>query len=156
MITVKLFKYNSPNFFINKDLIDIMTLTGVLKEETSVLDPVFEVETDTNLSQCNYAWINEMNRYYYVTNIVSVTDRLWRLSCHVDVLMTYKPQIKAHDAIISRQENLWNLYLPDGETFKVQQNSKVVQKEFPYGFTQGESYVLLFAGGEDIQGPLTS
>lgn len=155
MITVKLFKYDSPNFFINKTLIDVMTLTGVLRDETSVLDPVFEVETAENLSQCNYVWINELHRYYYVTNIISVTNRLWRLQCHVDVLMTYKPQILAHDAIISRQENLWNLYLPDGETFKVQQNSKVVTKEYPNGFTNGESYVLLFAGGEDIQGPLS-
>lgn len=155
MITVKLFKYDSPNFFINKTLIDVMTLTGVLREETSVLDPVFEVETAENLSLCNYAWINELHRYYYITKIISVTDRLWRLHCHVDVLMTWKPQILSHDAIISRQENLWNLYLPDGETFKVQQNSKVVTKEFPNGFTNGESYVLLFAGGEDIQGPLS-
>ena len=155
MITVKLFKYDSPNFFINKTLIDVMTLSGVLRDETSVLDPVFEVETAENLSQCNYVWINELHRYYYVTNIISVTNRLWRLQCHVDVLMTYKPQILAHDAIISRQENLWNLYLPDGETFKVQQNSKVVTKEFPNGFTNGESYVLLFAGGEDLQGPIT-
>lgn len=148
MITVKLFKYNSPNFYINKELIDIMTLTGVLKNETSVLDPIFEVETPENLSQCNYVWIAEMHRYYYVTNIISVTDRLWRLTCHVDVLMTYKPQIKAHSAIISRQENLWDLYLPDGETFKTEQGMLVVQKEFPLGFTSGESFVLLAACAE--------
>lgn len=148
MITVKLFKYDSPNFFINKTLIDVMTLTGTLKEETSVLDPVFEVETAEDLSLCNYVWINELHRYYYVTKIISVTERLWRLHCHVDVLMTWKPQILAHDAIISRQQNLWNLYLPDGETFKTEQGMMVVQKDFPYGFTTGESFVLLAACAE--------
>ena len=70
------------------------------------------------------------------------------LTVFVDVLMTYKPQIKAHSAIISRQENLWNLYLPDGETFKTEQGMLVVQKEFPYGFTNGESFILLAACAE--------
>lgn len=150
MITVKTYKYDSPNFFIDKTLIAMDTYTGVLKDETSVLDPVFEVESDSSLANCNYVWIEEFNRYYYVTNIISVTDKLWRLTCHVDVLMTYKPQIKAHGAIVSRQQNLFNLYLPDGETFKVEQGSLVVQKEFPNGFTAGESFVLVACGAEDL------
>lgn len=145
MITVKGFKYDSPNFFINKTLIDVATFTGTLREEASVLDPVFEIESANDLSQMNYVWINEFHRYYYVTNIVSVTSRLWRFTCHVDVLMTYKPQIKAHDAVIGRQEGLYNLYLNDGDTFKVLQKRKIVQKNFPSGFTGG-SYVLLLAG----------
>lgn len=147
MITVKLFKYDSPNFFINKTLVDVATYTGVLKEETSVLDPSFEIETPNDLSLVNYVWINEFHRYYYVTKIVSVTNRLWRLMCHVDVLMTWKPQIKAHEAVIARQEGLYNLYLNDGSTFVVTQRSKVVQKNFPNGFT-GSSYVLLVCGDQ--------
>ena len=147
MITVKAFKYNSPNNFINKDLIDVATFTGNLRDEASVIDPVFEVETDVDLSQMNYIWISDLHRYYYVTNVVSVATGLWRIYCHVDVLMTYKPQIKAHDAVIARQEGLYNLYLNDGTTFVVTQRSKVVQKTFPQGFT-GSSYVMLVAGDQ--------
>ena len=147
MITVKAFKYNSPNNFINKDLIDVATFTGNLRDEASVIDPVFEVETALDLSQMNYIWISELHRYYYVTNIVSVATGLWRIYCHVDVLMTYKPQIKAHDAVIARQEGLYNLYLNDGTTFVVTQRSKVIQKNFPNGFT-GSSYVMLVAGDQ--------
>lgn len=145
MITVKAYKYNSPNFFINKDLIDVATYTGNLKAESSVLDPEFEIESDSDLSQVNYIWINEFHRYYYVTNITSVTNKLWRFTCHVDVLMTYKPQITAHEAVIARQEGLYNLYLNDSDTFKVLQKRKIVQKNFPNGFS-GSSYVLLFMG----------
>lgn len=147
MITVKAFKYNSPNNFINKDLIDVATYTGNLRDETSVIDPVFEIETASDLSQMNYIWINELHRYYYVTNIVSVATGLWRIYCHVDVLMTYKPQILGHDAVIARQEGLYNLYLNDGSTFVVTQKSKVIQKNFPSGFT-GSSYVMLVAGDQ--------
>ena len=147
MITVKTFKYNSPNNFINKTLIDVATFTGNLRDEASVIDPVFEVETATDLSQMNYVWISELHRYYYVTNIVTVATNLWRIYCHVDVLMTYKPQIKSHDAVIARQEGLYNLYLNDGTTFVVTQKSKIIQKNFPNGFT-GSSYVMLVAGDQ--------
>lgn len=146
MITVKAFKYNSPNHFINKQLIDVATYTGTLREETSVLDPAFDIETSTDLSQMNYIWIHELHRYYYVTNIVSVAENLWRIYCHVDVLMTYKPTILMHEAVIGRQQNLYNLYLNDGDTFKVTQRSKIQQKKFPNGFTSS-SYVMIVAGG---------
>lgn len=146
MITVKAFQYNSPNHYINKQLIDVATYTGNLREETSVINPVFEIETSSDLSQMNYIWIDELHRYYYVTNIVSVATNLWRVYCHVDVLMTYKPTILAHEAVIARQQSLYNLYLNDGNTFKVTQRSKIVQKQFPNGFT-GSSYVMITAGG---------
>lgn len=146
MITVKAFQYNSPNHFINKQLIDVATYTGNLREETSVIDPIFDIETSSDLSQMNYIWINELHRYYYVTNIVSVATNLWRIYCHVDVLMTYKPTILAHEAVIGRQQQLYNLYLNDGDTFKVTQRSKIQQKAFPNGFTSS-SYVMIVAGG---------
>lgn len=146
MITVKAFKYDSPNHYINKQLIDVATFTGNLKDETSVIDPVFEVESPLDLSQTNYIWISELHRYYYVLNIVSVATGLWRFHCHVDVLMTYKPVILGHEAVIARQQSLYNLYLNDGDTFKVTQRSKIQQKQFPNGFT-GSSYVMIVAGG---------
>ena len=146
MINVHAYKYNSPNHFINKQLIDVATFTGNLRDEASVIDPVFEVESSLDLSQTNYIWIEELHRYYYVLNIVSVATNLWRFHCHVDVLMTYKPTILAHEAVIGRQEELYNLYLNDGDTFKVTQRSKIQQKAFPNGFS-GSSYVMIVCGG---------
>lgn len=146
MINVHTYKYNSPNNFINKDLIAVADFQGTLRDETSVIDPVFEVETSANMSQMNYVWIEELHRYYYVTNIVNVSTNLWRIYCHVDVLMTYKPTILAHEAVIARQEWLYNLYLNDGNTFKVTQRSKIQQKTFTNGFA-GTSFVMITAGG---------
>lgn len=153
MITVNTYKYNSPNNAINKDLIAVSSYEGTLREECSVLDPVFEIETSDDQSNTNYVYIPDLHRYYYVTNITSVTTNLWRFHCHVDVLMTYKPRLLEHEAIIGKQEQLYNLYLNDGETFKVQQNSKIVQKEFPQGFS-GESFVLILTGDNDPYHPI--
>lgn len=144
-MTIKTYKYSSPNNYINKELTGETTYTGTLRDESSVLDPAFEIETSSNLANVNYCWIEEFNRYYYITNVVSVTDKLWRIYCHVDVLMTYKPIILEHEATIARQQGLYNLYINDGSTFKVTQKRKVQQKEFPSGFTT-DSYVLILAG----------
>lgn len=144
-VTIKVYKYESPNDYINKTLTNEKSYSGTFRDEVSVTDPIFEIETTDNLATWNYAYIEDLGRYYYITGIVAVTNKLWRIYCHVDVLMTYKPQILAHDAIISRQEKMWNLFLNDGESFKVQQNSMIIQKEFPYGFS-GTSYVMLVSG----------
>lgn len=148
MITVKTYRYDSPNNAINKTLTHETVYNGVLKEETSVLDPSFEISSSDDLSQVNYVWIDEFHRYYYVTNIVNITNVLWRFTCHVDVLMTYKPTILAHTAVIGRQQNLYNLYLNDGDTFKVLQKRQIIQKSFPSGFA-GSDYVIIMAGDNE-------
>lgn len=145
---INLYKYKSPNIYINKELESIASYEGTLKDATSVLTPSFDIVTNANLSQANYCYIPELHRYYYITEIVSVRNNLWKLACHVDVLMTYKPQILAHEAIIARQEREWNVLLNDGQTFKVQQNSDIIVKEFTGGTDSfsGGSYVMMLRG----------
>ena len=145
---INLYKYKSPNIYINKTLESVADYEGTLREPASVLTPTFEIATDANLSQVNYCYIADLHRYYYVTEIISVGNKLWKLACHVDVLMTYKPQILAHEAIIARQENNWNILLNDGTTFKVQQNSDIIVKEFTGGVNSfsGGSYVMMLRG----------
>jgi len=147
-LTINGYKYKSPNCYINKELETVADFEGELREASSVLDPVFEVKSDANLANINYCYIAAFNRYYYITNVVWVVNNLWRIFCHVDVLMTYKPNLLQHDAIIARNKELYNLYINDGESFKVTQNSRVVEKTFPQGFT-GESYVLILVGDDD-------
>ena len=83
-------------------------------------------------------------RSYFVNNITSVRNGVFEISAHVDVLSSFKTQIRGNAAIIRRQENKWNLYLNDG-VFKVYQNPMVLTKEFPNGFSAPE-FVLAVAG----------
>ena len=62
----------------------------------------------------------------------------------VDVLMTFRDEIKNMEAIIKRQENNYNLYLDDG-IFKAYQNTKHKLLKFPNGFSDF-SYILALAG----------
>lgn len=131
---------------LTKTLVTLSTVTGVLKDGTSIIDPVIMIEGDlASLTACNYMEISSFGRSYFVNDIVSVKHNLIEVYGHVDVLGTYAAQIKANTGIIHRQENMWNLYLNDG-SFRVYQNPIVLTKEFPAGFTAQE-FVLAVAGG---------
>lgn len=136
---------NSEKNRVTKDITDIITVTGVLKNETSIIDPVIIISGDLlGLSLCNYMTIPTFNRSYFVNNITSIRNGVVQFSCHVDVLSSFAEQIKSNTAIIHRQENKWNLYLNDG-SFRIYQNPNVLTKAFPSGFSTQE-FVLAIAG----------
>lgn len=136
---------NSEKNKLDKDLITISAISGTLKNETSIVDPIILIEVDlTNLINCNYITIPSFGRSYFVTNIRSIRRNLVEVSAHVDVLSSFATQIRNNAAIVRRQENNWNLYLNDG-VFKVYQNPMVLTREFPTGFSTFE-FVLAVAG----------
>lgn len=136
---------NSENNRVTKDLTDISTITGTLRDECSIIDPVILIEGDLSLyTGCNYCTIPTFGRSYFINNIRSIRNNLFEISCHVDVLSSFATQIKANKAIVIRQEENWNLYLNDG-VFKVYQNPQVLTKAFPRGFST-QSFVLAVAG----------
>lgn len=136
---------NSEMNRVSKSIDNLFTVSGVLKEDTSIIDPVIKIKCDlSDVTGCNYLSIPAFGRSYFVNNIRSVVNGLVEFSCHVDVLSSFASEIRGNKAIIKRQENAWNLYLNDG-SFKVYQNPIVLTKSFPSGFTTQE-LVLAVAG----------
>lgn len=130
---------------VTKTLTEIMTVSGVLKSETSIIDPVIMISCElSNVTKCNYITIGSFGRSYFVNNIRSIRSGLVEFSCHVDVLTSFADSIRENTAIIRKQESKWNLYLNDG-SFKVYQNPMVLTKAFPSGFTN-QKFVLAVAG----------
>lgn len=154
-MTIELFINNSDTNVVSKVLTSYGEVSGTMRHGTSILDPDFDLAVDPN-DQTDFTWINyirvkEWNRYYYVNNIVSVVNGMWRYSCHVDVLMTFKTAILQQNAIIARQENVYNLYLDDNK-FLINAKSKVVTKTFPRRVAPansvgGKGFVLTMASG---------
>lgn len=144
-----LYTNNSDRNVVDKDLTQQFDLTILFKDSTSITDPtlIFSYTSDQSIPKykvVNYAYIPTFRRYYFVNNFRWVRDNIVELDCHVDVLMSFKTEIRANDAIILRQQNKYNLYLNDG-VFKVYQNPIVLTREFPAGFTT-QSFVLAVAG----------
>lgn len=142
-------KNNSESINLTKDLTDILTTNVWLKEETSIIDPVFVLEASLSaLIEANYLTVPTFGRSYFITNIASIATNLVELSCHVDVLSSFADEIRANKGIIFRQEKEWNLYLNDG-VIQAYQNPIINTQLFPKGFTQ-QNFVLVAAGSRNI------
>ena len=64
---------------------------------------------------CNYAYIKEFNRYYFVTDIINLNRNLWRINLRCDVLMSFYGYIKNLNAFVARNQNEFNKDIIDNE-----------------------------------------
>lgn len=135
---------------ITKNPTTVRTLTGTLREETDIVDPEINIEFDGTLRDCNYMHIPELNRYYFITKIESIRNKVWRIYAHCDVLKTYSEGILGTECVVARSENRYNLYLNDA-MFKVYANPRLQIANFPNKFS-GESYVLVMSGANYTTG----
>ena len=147
---VVLYTNQSATNVVNKKLVQLTTLTGTLRASSSIIDPVilFEGNSPFISPQCNYLYVGQFGRYYYVNNIVSQYNNLVEVHCHVDVLMSFSEQIKEQTAVVARQEREYNLMLDDG-FFMCYQNPKLQTKLFsnPTPF-ETQEFVLVVAGSQ--------
>lgn len=141
---VHFFVNESERNTIGKVLKNELTVSGTLKKECSILRPSI-LFSGINPAIYNYAYIPEFNRYYYIGNPVSVRENLWEIPFSVDVLESWKSQIKQQDAIIKRQESIWDLYLND-EKFKAESTNKTATILFPNDLFNTVNFILTAAG----------
>ena len=144
-MTINLFQNNSDANVVSKSLTAKGTVTGTLREGCSIIDPIIKIEgiSGSDLPYLNYLEIVEFGRYYYIRDIVLV-GKLFEVHCHIDVLETYKDQIKPLQAIIARNSEQYNLYLQDG-LIKEYANPHIQIKQFPGAFTEYE-YIFSVCG----------
>lgn len=145
-MTIIIKRNKSEKIKVDKDLEVLSTLVGTLRDETDVINPVITIQglDEYLIKEGNYLEIVEFGRSYFVLDTNNVRNGLWEITCHVDVLSSFKDEIRQNTAVVSRQENTYNLYLDDG-IFKVYNNPNIVTKSFPSGFTS-QRFVLAVAG----------
>ncbi len=146
MILRLMWQTEPPNK-VSKNTELVSELEGTLRNPSSLIDPVITIERNSPTG-FNYVHIPEFNRYYYVKNVISENNKLITIYLHVDVLMSFGSAIRQCDAIISRQENNYNLLLDDG-SFKAYQNTKHKIIKFPTSGFSSFSYILVIAGNSD-------
>lgn len=121
------------------------TMSGYLRNESSRNNPVITIEASAGgLSTCNYMYIEEFNRYYFVTDIVSVRTGVVDIYGKVDVLESFKTDILNSKVILKRQRDNWNLYLDDG-SFLTYCNDYMYTINFSNGIGN-DTFVLVTAG----------
>lgn len=120
------------------------------KEDSSIIDPTFVLRTQSKVLEGNYIYVPDLNRYYYINDYTVSHQRIY-INCHVDVLMSFKKEIKNETIIVKRQEYKFNMYNDDSQ-FKVQNRTAVETIEFPSGFNSSKHIVMGVVGKKQEEG----
>lgn len=139
-------KNNSDARKINKSLTDVLTLSGTLRAECSIYDPVFTItDPDAKILTCNYMTIPTFGRSYFIHDIRSTkSTNVFEVTAHVDVLKSFAEQILAANAMIDTSESGGRAYMDD-PNMRLLATPNILIKKFPNGFTAQE-LVLLVSG----------
>lgn len=139
----------SENNKLDKTIANTFTYDGVLKNESEITSPTIIVQGNPSLfASCNYMEIAAFDRKYFVQSMRVLSADIVEIEGRCDVLSSYADAIRENTAIISKQENKWNLYLNDG-TFAVYQNEVTITKRVGAGSLPFSryNYVLAVSGG---------
>ena len=142
---INFYKNLSEKNKIGKDLQNMLSLNGNLREESSVINPTILVE-HSNLSVYNYAYIPDFNRYYFVSEITSVRNGLWRVSLSVDVLESFKSNILNLSCIIDKQQNQSYSNNIDDGSYINKADSFIEIANYQNGFNSSGEFILITAG----------
>lgn len=133
------------------------TVTGVLKEPSSILNPVISFQGQVTQASSSipgvttYAYIPAFGRYYFVKDW-EWTDGLWTVQLEVDVLATYKNHIGEETEYVLRTDSttIFNTYITD-TTYPATNDFSIVEYELPNAFQeqlyQGCYIVGIISGG---------
>ena len=83
-----------------------------------------------------------------LNDYITTRNNLWELHAHVDVLYTWRADIRSTEAVVDKleREDQANLYFDDG-SFIMDCRNAIEVKEFPSGLNENGSYILICAGG---------
>lgn len=128
---------------LNKTLGTGVTVTGTIKDESSVENPEI-ILSRAITDNFNYFYIQDLHRYYFVTDKTLEHQRTI-ITGHVDVLMSFNTAIKNLQIVAERASNNYNIYQVDNEIPML--NYKIMETQhFKNGFS-GNSYLIATAGG---------
>ena len=145
---IKLYKNLSENNVIGKTLTQIKSVEANLKNDVSVINPTFILYYTDNILGSNYCFIPKFNRYYFIDEIVPITGDRCIVKCRVDVLESFKEDIKSLTVILDKAQSIYksNKYLDDG-SFVVENKDFNTIYNFPNGFNDEGTFILICAGG---------
>lgn len=130
---------------IGKTLTTVDTLTGAIKQPSSITHPEIVIEYNNPVS-FNYCYIDTFGRYYFVDDVVVMRNNVLKLSLSVDVLESFKTTILAQNVIVDKSYNIKEMYLPD-ENLLTLVKTKTDIVNFPNGLLESGEFILITAGG---------
>ena len=90
---MELFQVQDSINTLNKQKTLVTGMNITLKKQTNILTPYLKIYYPNGIEEFNYAYIDELARYYFITNIEPYPNDIYYLQLEVDVLETYKEDI---------------------------------------------------------------
>lgn len=143
---IVLYKNLSENNVIGKNLTQIKTLECNFKNDVSIINPNLVLYYESALLGANYCYIPNFNRYYFIDEIIPITADRSIIKCKVDVLESFKDDIKSLTAIINKQETIADKFIDDG-SWIVENKDFLQSYNFSNGFNDSGEFILITAGG---------
>ncbi len=144
--TIILYKNISDNNVLNKTLLNPVTREIVFKDVTDVYNP--ELVLSINILDFNYCYIPVFHRYYFIENKQVIRKDLFKISCRCDVLASFKNDILASEATITKTSN----YNPYYGEFKSEVRTQARILNFENNFNENGQLVLItVSGGEQVE-----
>ena len=74
-MTLELMKTSADKRYLSKSTIVIKTVNCKIKEGTSIINPTVIIGklSASNIRKCNYAYIREFDRYYFINDIIETS-----------------------------------------------------------------------------------
>lgn len=138
----------SERNIINKVIDDVITVNAVIKGELSIETPIVILDYTGDSNTINYMRIPELNRTYFINEIIKLSGQRYEIHGKSDVLESFKEAILGMNCIINKQQSpmLSNMYLDDG-SFVLENKEFNSVINFPNGFNDDGEYILITAGG---------
>lgn len=156
-MNITLYKMKKDRLIINKDIENNTTalpLMAYARGEFDIENPVITIDSDNaSITQYNYVYIEEYNRYYFVTRRKCIRTGVYEFTCEEDYLTSWKNTIYSWTMQLERAQKAGNvnMYLNDGTLTQMAGNNftqwpfidsnGVVQK-----FPDEQYYYILTAG----------
>lgn len=145
-MNIILYVNNSEKNKIGKNLTNDFSISGTLRDATNIINPVILIELN-EIGNYNYCYIFSFNRYYFITDITVIRTGLYAISLMVDVLESFKTDIKNLSVILLNTQNVGvNNYLPS-PVFRNNVKAKTDIINFPSGLNDTGEFILITAGG---------
>lgn len=116
MITITLYQNTAERNSLRPALTPVgASIQGTLRDASSLLNIEITFDKDPqNLYKANYMYIQELDRWYHINNVIAFRSNLTKVSCSLDPLYTYYSQILDCPGVIARCESISsNRYLQD-------------------------------------------
>lgn len=143
-MVIKLYKNKSDNRVVSKDITLITTKNFSFKDTTDIINPLVVIQ---GIIDTNYAYIPDLKRFYFISNIDINNSGICTYHLSVDVLMSYRQELLNKYFLINRQEFNYNPYFVDTELLTRADKTIINVPIGTVGTDDTYNYYLVTTGG---------